>query len=343
MNPVKLESPRAFLTLLTLAALGSTSACDIDHAYDPDGESDGETDVGDEPGIDDGPASLGLDVDEDFVPIPERDFEVLDELTELTEITEHHAMASCTEFVDVYGQLRDVAPHAGGTWGIGWASPFPGAQGYKIYDRPGGSWQLRPGAAVRVGAHESGIAWVVNESGKLYKWSTAANDWTLQTGLGRDIAVGDDEDDVWVIGYNKKDPTDEGYGVYFLDGTSWKLTNGRGTRIAVEPDRDSVWIVDETHALYRATPNGNQTNLSWEYQPDVTAVDVAVEEDGTVWIVGGPHDPDGHRVYFDDGGGWTFVNQPGLRGTSIGVSPDGVVWVLGESGAIWVSDGPFQC
>ncbi|MCA9708403.1 MAG: hypothetical protein KDK70_21315 [Myxococcales bacterium] len=309
---------------LAIAALGLTAGCDPQPGPDDELDPSGETDGDDLP--------VGLDVDDDFLLPSERPNAGIGALD-----GNSVALGSCTGFVEVDGQLRDVAPYTGGTWGIGWAPPFPGAHGYKIFERVGEDWYLRPGAAVRIASASDGTPWVVNDAGSIYKWSGA---WNLQAGLGRDIAVAD-SNDVWVIGYNKKNPADKGYGVYYLDGTQWQLTNGRGTRIAVEPDGDSVWVVNSEQSLYRAEPSGTPT-LSWVKQ-SLTAVDVAVTADGTPWIVGGAHHPDGYEVYYKGNAGWMLVDQTNLHGVSIGASPEGVVWVLGESGAIWVLDGALQC
>lgn len=47
----------------------------------------------------------------------------------------------------------------------------------KIYRWDGKAWQLKPGAAVRVGASPDGWTWVVNSQNQIYRWNESKNAW----------------------------------------------------------------------------------------------------------------------------------------------------------------------
>lgn len=47
----------------------------------------------------------------------------------------------------------------------------------QIYRWTGSNWQLKPGAAVRVGASPDGWTWVVNREDQIYRWHKINNNW----------------------------------------------------------------------------------------------------------------------------------------------------------------------
>lgn len=134
-------------------------------------------------------------------------------------------------WVKIDGKAKDIGIGANGTvWAIGNVAE-PG--GYGVFKRTGTSWTKLPGAAVRIAVDPQGNAWTVNDAGKisqytgntsvfrpgsakdiaigasgsvwvtgsddkLWKWSTASNNWEAKTGSGVSIAIGKDEE-VWVV------------------------------------------------------------------------------------------------------------------------------------------------
>lgn len=50
-------------------------------------------------------------------------------------------------------------------------------QGQQIFRWTGCTWELKPGAAVRVGASPDGWTWVVNSADNIFRWNPTVNNW----------------------------------------------------------------------------------------------------------------------------------------------------------------------
>lgn len=52
----------------------------------------------------------------------------------------------------------------------------------KIYRWDGSNWELKPGAAVRLGTSPDGWTWVVNSNDNIFRWNVDLKNWDLMPG-----------------------------------------------------------------------------------------------------------------------------------------------------------------
>jgi hypothetical protein len=229
-----------------------------------------------------------------------------------------------------------TGPSGDAAWVMGCAAS-PG--GYQIYRRANGGWQYVPGGVVRIAVERNtGNAWTVNNVGGIYEW--AADHWVQHPGCATDIGVGDDRNNVWVVGCSASQST--GHEVYRYDPISDSfehVASPGAVRIAVAPDTinsggTSVqvpWIVDNAgHISYASSVfDGSWSTI------DGCASSISVAAHGQAWITGcSTQGAGGSRIYRRSVSGvWEL--QPGLA-TQVAVSADGLSrWVSTGTGAVY--------
>jgi hypothetical protein len=135
---------------------------------------------------------------------------------------------------------RDVGVGANGTvWVIG-NDPEAGGYGIHRSTDQGASWTKVPGSALRVSVDPAGNAWVVNNTGGVFRHD--GSQWVPQPGTAQDIGVGADGA-VWTIGPNG--------GIYRFEGSSWVQKPGGASDIAAGPN-GIVWVVNAGGEIYQA-------------------------------------------------------------------------------------------
>jgi hypothetical protein len=65
----------------------------------------------------------------------------------------------------------------------------------------GGNWAKVNGGAVRIAVNSSGVPWIVNSQGRIFKKAdaTITSSWIQLPGLATDIGIGAN-DNVWITG-----------------------------------------------------------------------------------------------------------------------------------------------
>jgi ribosome biogenesis protein Nip4 len=170
------------------------------------------------------------------------------------------------------GAANDIGIGANGAvWVIG-TNRTPG--GFGIWQRAprGNDWSAIDGGAVRIAVDPSGMPWVVNESGNIFRRTAAG--WQQLPGAAKDIGIGANGA-VWVIGTNA---VPGGFGIWTWTGTTWTAIDGGGVRIAVDPT-GAPWVVNNAGGIFRRV--GNQ----WQ-QTSGAANDIGIGANGTVVVIG---------------------------------------------------------
>lgn len=183
-------------------------------------------------------------------------------------------MVSYDSQTKMQGAARDIDAKNGQVWIIG-----TGAVGndYEIYKLAGASWTKVEGAARRIAVEKSGIPWVINSTGKIYR--RVNNVWQLMPGPNGatpvDIAISN-SDEVWITVNNGQ--------VSRWTGSGWTtLIALNAKHVIFTPNPDKFLIVDNDGKKFvRESPT------SWVFGKDTTGLadkymEYAVELNGTRW------------------------------------------------------------
>ena len=217
------------------------------------------------------------------------------------------------------GLGKDIGASANGSiWIIGSDKED---HGFGIYKWTGEDWTKVDGSAVAITVDNSGVPWVVNAEGEIYR--RKQNAWQKMPGLAKDIAAGPNGS-IWIVGADKEEG---GYGIYRWSGEDWKKIEGGGIRIAVDKAA-KAWLVNENGNIYK------REQYSWEKLPGL-GKDIAVGADGSVWIVGTDKVDGGYGIYKWTGEDWKKVEGGAVR---IAVDKAGKPWVINAENNIYRKD-----
>jgi hypothetical protein len=250
------------------------------------------------------------------------------------------------------GTATDIGANgAGDAWIIG-TNPVYG--GYGVYKWNGSSgWSPSDGGGVRIAVEASGIPWLVNDAGNIFRRNSSSvgtGGWTQKPGTANDIGIGSDGS-VWIVGTNA---VAGGYGIYKWDASSssWVQSNGGAVRIAV--DATGVpWVVNDAGNIYvRSTSSA--TSGFWAQIPYLppgngcpqpapgTGKDIGIGIGNYAWLIGTNSVDGGYGIYVWDGqtGGPSdapcenqWLSVPG-GATQISVGSFGRPWVVNSAGNI---------
>ncbi|HOY19239.1 MAG TPA: hypothetical protein PLC89_18165 [Haliscomenobacter sp.] len=148
-----------------------------------------------------------------------------------------------------------------------------------------------------------------------------ADQWRLQPGQARDIAVGADGS-VWSIG--NVAPHGGGYTIQRWTGSAWQAVDGAALRVAVDP-QGNPWVVNDANQIFRRESN------RWIQVPG-QARDIGIGADGSVWIIGAEVAAGGYSIRYWSGSAWVLVGGGGVR---ISVHPSGQPFVVNNRGEIF--------
>ena len=146
--------------------------------------------------------------------------------------------------------------------------------------------------------------------------------WQHLPGAARDIGVGGGVP--WVIGTYPTYGSD--FAIYRYNGAGWTQIPGGAVRIDVDPS-GNAWVVSSAHALYHF--NGQQ----FVAVPGVSATDVGIGADGSVWVIGADAVGNDHSIYRLVKDAWQKV--PGAAGVRIDVDFRGNAWVVNSAHQIF--------
>jgi hypothetical protein len=93
-----------------------------------------------------------------------------------------------------------------------------------------------------------GIAWAIDEDGKIYRQFNQGEGWTEQGGCATSIANAGN-DNVWVIGCDEPDANGNRK-IYHWVNDGWKNSNGYGVEIAVQPN-GVPWVITADGGIWR--------------------------------------------------------------------------------------------
>lgn len=129
----------------------------------------------------------------------------------------------------------------GAVWGI---SNEAVAGGYNVYKWNGSSWDLKPGAGVRISVDNLGNAWMVNEGGSIYRWNGTG--WTNLPSSASDIGCGPDGT-TYIIQTSSIVPG--GFPIAIWNGSAWRTIPGGGALIDVGPN-GNPWLVNTSNQIF---------------------------------------------------------------------------------------------
>ena len=159
----------------------------------------------------------------------------------------------------------------------------------------------------------------------LLAFQASAQTWQLLDGAAKDIGVGKDGS-AWVIGTAA---VPGGFEIYRRGPSSWPRVAGGAVRIAVEPS-GNAWVVNSGQSVFRFD------GATFQPVAGITATDIGVGADGTVWVIGSQAVPGGFNILRLTGSTWNVVPGGALR---IAVDPSGKAWVVNSTNTIFRHDG----
>ena len=188
--------------------------------------------------------------------------------------TQAQTPVSYTSQTKMPGAARDIDAKNGQVWIIGTAAV---GSDYEIHKLAGSSWTKVDGAARRIAVEKSGIPWVVNSTGKIYR--RVNNVWQQMPGPNGatpvDIAISN-SDEVWIT-------VDNGT-VSRWTGSGWtNLIALNAKNVIFTPNPDRFLVVDnDGKSFVRESPT------SWIAGKETTGLadkylEYAVELDGRRW------------------------------------------------------------
>jgi Streptogramin lyase len=145
------------------------------------------------------------------------------------------------KFVQTSGLARDVGVGANGTvWVIG-TNAVQGGYGIWRSTDKGASWTSIPGGGVRISVDPAGNAWMINNTGNIYRFD--GTKFVMLPGTATDIGVGSDGS-AWVIGSDNSS-------IYKWNGSNWDKKSGGASQVAAGPN-GVVWVVNGGGEIYKA-------------------------------------------------------------------------------------------
>ncbi|MCX6180863.1 MAG: hypothetical protein NT150_02890 [Bacteroidetes bacterium] len=241
----------------------------------------------------------------------------------------------------IFFGASDVGVGANGTvWTLG-NVPEPGGAGFGIYKSVnGGAFNKVYGAAVKVDVDPSGIPWVINSNGTIYRGNEKGQFYYVD-GNAKDIGIGSNGS-VYMVGTVGA----SGYGVYKWGGVSWiKLTgattafNGSSSipadvltpsvvRISVD-NRGIPWVVDVNGNVFYSTRGGGE----WYPIKGALATDIGCGPDGSVYITTRTATNGGYTI-MKLHNNQTWISYSGAA-VNVDVGPNGVPYVINDRGSLY--------
>ncbi|OFZ78902.1 MAG: hypothetical protein A2583_11900 [Bdellovibrionales bacterium RIFOXYD1_FULL_53_11] len=222
-----------------------------------------------------------------------------------------HTRLQSVVWQEVSGCARQVATGAfGNTWVLGCNS---NGDGYEIFRRKQNAWEKMPSGAKAIAVEADGTAWIVKNSGKIFKYEGTA--WVEKPGCAETIAAGSKEQ-VWATACAS---TPGGKKILKWNGSNWDVVTGGLKRIAVTPKTGVAWGVNDTGKIYRR--DGNY----WTQLGSGCASDIAVSLHGQPWILGCTVGIHGFEVFRMSGLDNKWHRIPGYA-VDIALDPFGKPW-----------------
>jgi peptidoglycan hydrolase-like protein with peptidoglycan-binding domain len=252
-------------------------------------------------------------------------------------------------FTTMPGSAKDIGIGASGhVWIIG--TDALGNGDFGIYNWSLGSWRRADGGAIRIAVSPTGVPWVVNAGGNIWRRTTnsaTTGTWELMPGLATDIGIGYDGS-VWIVG-SITAPAREGQ-IFKFNGSGWdQANNGSGVRISVGPSGDP-WILTSTAAIFHRN-SSSPFSGNWIQQLGnvYTFADVGVGPGNYAWSPGFATTGASGLLVRDeqpalDGAPsraeWVLANARFSNQTrliNVAVDSTGSPWLVAENGAIFRS------
>ncbi|MBT6393392.1 MAG: hypothetical protein HOJ95_01680 [Nitrospinaceae bacterium] len=207
------------------------------------------------------------------------------------------------------GGALDIGIGGGKIWLIGSGT---GDGGNRVYRWTGSGWQFMNAHGVRLDVDEKGIAWVVNNNGRILRYN--GSNWYMSSlGFVKDVGIGANGV-AWIIGWGDGPG---GQKVYRRGAQgSWQDMNAYGVRIDVDP-WGNAWLVKNDGSVWR------WTGSSWVGTSAGGAKDVGIGANGSTWIIG--YGAGGNQIYKWDAPKWLLWNGGGI---SISADSNGKPWVV---------------
>lgn len=223
----------------------------------------------------------------------------------------------------VPGLANDIGIGANGSvWIIG--TDREGDSGFGVHRWTGNSWQKISGGGKRIDVDPQGNPWVVNNQGRIWRYSVNAGKWQSIPGTANDIGIGANGA-VWIIGTDSQGGY--GYGVHRWTGSGWKKISGGAKRIDVD-HTGSPWVVNNQGSVYRYNVKTN----SWETKPG-QGNDIGIGRD-IVWKIG-KTSVAGYGYKIEKWGGASWNRPVDGAAEQISVEPNGKAWTVNKQKKIY--------
>lgn len=146
----------------------------------------------------------------------------------------------------ILGQANDLAVGADGSvWIIGTPEA---AGGFRIYKWTGSGWANVAGGAVRIAVERDGTPWVVNDTGKIFRYNAASNGWDQKPGTAHSVHTGATSGAVWMLGV---EPVIGGFPIYRWNAMTqnWEAYGSYGA-VTITEVADRSWIVQSGGSVF---------------------------------------------------------------------------------------------
>ncbi len=243
--------------------------------------------------------------------------------------------AGISSLYDAWEQLPGLAKDIGvGANGEAWAigTLAMGNGDFSIHKWNGSSWVGTDGGALRIAVGPTGVPWVVNSAGTIFRRtsnSPTSGSWQQLAGSAKDIAVGADGT-AWKIGTTAMGTAGD-FSIEKFNGTAWVAAAGGAIRIAVGPD-GVPWVSNTVGTIFRRTTNSPTTG-NWTQLPG-QATDIGINDGNIAWSIGKT----------PIGGGGDFIiqtwNEQPTANLGSPPAPAEFAWIAAPGGARSVSVGP---
>ena len=239
------------------------------------------------------------------------------------------------------GGGKDIAVGADGSvWVIGLGPIVGGNFAIHKWNEATFSWQGSDGGAVRIAVSPSGVPWVVNAAGQIFRRSSSSPTsgfWQEMPGGARDIGIGA-EGSVWVIGTAA---IPGGFEIFKFNGSGWDKSNGGAARITVD-SAGLPWVTASDGRIFRRD-SSSATSGNWELMPG-GGNDIGVGPANYPYLLGTGAVAGGFEIFLwdqqpQDGTApmkREWVKVPGAA-VAVSVGPNARPWVINSFGQIFRS------
>ncbi|OCX51517.1 hypothetical protein BEL04_15950 [Mucilaginibacter sp. PPCGB 2223] len=208
----------------------------------------------------------------------------------------------------------------GGIMGIGKAQSTLRGNGIFSYNTANGIWTQIYGTAVYIALDQNKIPLVIDNAGNIFQLTTSGIVSSQFPGTATSIAAGS------FICITGTVPDASGnYAIYQYNGSSWTSIGRSGVRVAVS-GAGQIWVVNAAGSVVK------KSGSTWTAVSGVTAKDIAIGGDGTVFMLGTTPDANGNYTLYRNTAALGTQLIPSGSCVSVAVTPQGEPYIVTSNG-----------